>query len=1403
MDPRRLEELIAGHFDGTLTDEQRAELESVLRTDPNARRLLARAAQTHLDLSLLLGHRLPDIPAARGNRRIAYGAAAAILLVAAGALLWVVRPPAAPQTYRLIEETGLRDVHALPYGRDILAGMGTTLPLDGGAVEFLAPTIVSLSEERVDLKAGHARFRLSGGNARLCVATPAGTLRDIGTTFEVQVSRRMGEEDLVRQFRAGIVRTFVTAVVLTGAVEFQSTAQDPPRKLTPEMGTVPLSADASIGRVRDREGIAGLKPVMADRWTVAEENAPLERGTWVRTGTRGANAVTLTLSNQAQLILGPATLVELVDPENVRLVQGELEVTSPQKANVKVTGPGATSLDVSGTQVLRARDGKLSPLESQPRWLEGYKNNASTEALGSLLADVDGRNVPLEIGTHIVTVDIRDQIARTEIEESFINTTDRRLEGVFYFPLPQDASISGFGMWIGDELVHADIVEKQRAREIYETILSERRDPGLLEWTGGNIFKARVFPIDREKRIKISYTEVLPKTGGAYRYFYRLQSEMLRLHPLKKLKIDVKIHSQEALQSVTCPSHDCRIATTESSARVEFEAGEYVPDRDFEVRVAPKRETPPISVVTHRRGNDGTFLMFINPIERDTESRAEPLTLLVMADTSGSMAGAPREAQLAFVEALLSSLSEKDRFNLLTCDVTSGWAFEQPRENTKENREAALGVLEKRHPLGWSDLDQAFDSVLQRVQEGDHVVYVGDGAITTGDAHPVAFAKRLRRRYQVGTFHAVAPGSSYESVVLKTIAECGGGSWRVVGGGQDPAQAADRLLREIASPGLRGARLSFTGVPVAAVYPEMLPNLPSDMQQIIVGRYDPTAGAALGKVTVRGTLDGKPVEHGGEFVLGAADAGNSFIPRLWARHHLDHLLAQGDTPEIRDRIIALSEDYQIITPYTSFLVLESDADRERFKVRKRFLMRDGEEFFAKGRENADFELGRKQMLAAKLWRRELRNHVLAWLAEMGRESARGYDIRGVGITDVDEYGAGAFRGGERLERDFREPVSGPVEVFADLDEMNELAENEVPSGQWAAGYDLKKVPPAGGKLSRNKRGWDGYVVTEESSPSGFDSLFPTLPDPPQNPAEPEWPQEVLDIIRSLDRRPKISPLTDGLKIVVASERSSVESILSKDAWVVTPLSEPGFDFEIPWCTTTERGVIRATWLLGRVRDKLDGDAVAWPGPFPWYFGEILQSHATCRLELKALEGGRVELTLRHPQSPALATVLLIDPAEATILEVRQVMGNFTSIVSYEDFVEVAGALWPQTQVSRDGNGKIIGAPVTISVSVIAQKDLAAEIDARLAIRKQALLLGKTPQTIAQAKQAVKDGKDRLEDRWVLLREYATTQQWGKAELHLAAIAKIASDKLGLVAIRLTWHRESRRGEELRGLIMEA
>ena len=603
--------------------------------------------------------------------------------------------------------------------------------------------------------------------------------------------------------------------------------------------------------------------------------------------------------------------------------------------------------------------------------------------------------MPLTVGYHKVAVDIRDQIARTVIEESFVNHTDKELEGVFYFPLPPDASISGFGMWIGDKLIEADIVEKQRAREIYEQILRERRDPGLLEWSGGNIFKARVFPIpgNGEKRIKISYTQVLPLKGSRYRYSYALQSELLQQHPLRDLSIDVKVNSVVPLKSVTSPTHPTRDEHTPHSAHVEFTAQEYTPTRDFEVVVETEGRQADVVMIPHRRGDDGYFMLQLTPPgaagnwDRPLLPNGEPVHLLILADTSASIDAGQRATQAMFIGALLAALTPKDTFNLATCDVACDWVFAQPKSADDKNVTAARDFLAKRSSLGWTNLDAAFPASLKQCGPKTHVIYVGDGIVTTGDADPIAFTKRLRRLYQGhgATFHAITLGSSYEPAVMKAIASLGSGSMRKITSEQGPTAVARELLGEIAQPALRDIKVEFNGFKVARVYPESLANVPAGSQQILLGRYLPEGRDQAGEVIVTGTQGGKPVRFSTHASLKDAEHGNSFIPRLWARMHLDSLLEQGSSETIKDEIIALSEEFQIITPYTSLLVLETDADRERFKVKRRFLMRDGERFFADGRDNALFDLAQKQMKKANAWRTALRRSVLSELARLGRE----------------------------------------------------------------------------------------------------------------------------------------------------------------------------------------------------------------------------------------------------------------------------------------------------------------------------------------------------------------------------------------------------------------------------------
>ena len=868
-----------------------------------------------------------------------------------------------------------------------------------------------------------------------------------------------------------------------------------------------LSEDGRIGKITETQGMVLLRPKANRRWTPVYGPITVKPGDWIRTDVRGANAVSIILSSGYRLIVGPGTLVEIAQPGDVVLHRGEVNVTGSKKAaaSLKLVASNEQSASLGSGERFHFnidRKDRLQKQDVKPLWLAGFEGSTNNESIGALITKVDGRDVPLTVGFHKVNVEIRDQIARTTIEESFVNHTGSRLEGVFHFPLPQDASISGFGMWINGELIEADVVEKQRAREIYEEILRQKKDPGLLEWTGGNIFKARVFPIEArsEKRIKIVYTQVLPMRANKYRYACGLRSEMLQKTPLRELSLNVTVSSALSLKSINCATHSVRSDIAKHSATLEFDAQDYTPTRDFEVVCEVNSQEADVVVVPHQRGDDGYFLAQVTPPspagnwQREILPDGSPLNLLLVCDTSGSMDSTKREQQQQFVSAVLASLGDKDSFNIAYCDVDTRWQNPSAVKAGDETTEAAVQWLEGRRSLGWTDLDRMTKSVVDRLSRGaggqgsgeghvpgrniereseagnatdahTHVIYVGDGIATARDADPQEFVNRIRRMTKDldgGTFHAVSVGSSFESGVLKAIAAVGGGSVRKIEGEVTPQRTAHELLNEIAQPGLTDIEVDFKGIQVAAVYPGELPNLSAGMQQIIVGRYLPTDGKnQQGEIIITGKRNGESVRYASRITLREAEKGNSFIPRLWARAHLDHLMEQGSNQFIKDEIIAMSEEFHIMTPYTSLLVLESDAQREQFGVKRRFLIRDGEKFFADGHSNANFELLQQQMKAAGNWRLGLRQDILRSLVEMGRDpdlflqqQQYGFQAESSGMIVVGGAGTGGgfggggsgwFRGydgrmggGGRLSRD----LSMKVDALSAMQPMDGLSEGQ-------------------------------------------------------------------------------------------------------------------------------------------------------------------------------------------------------------------------------------------------------------------------------------------------------------------------------------------------------------------------
>ncbi|MEZ6088658.1 MAG: VIT and VWA domain-containing protein [Pirellulaceae bacterium] len=312
--------------------------------------------------------------------------------------------------------------------------------------------------------------------------------------------------------------------------------------------------------------------------------------------------------------------------------------------------------------------------------------NAKLSAAGLLVAD-GGFGGVLEIKQQDVRVTINNSIAVTQIDQVFLNTENRQVEALYTFPVPREASVSNFSMWIGGKEMIGEVVEKERARQIYNSYKQQKRDPGLLEQVDFKQFEMRIFPIPAgaEQRIRIEYYQQLDIDHDWATYVYPLATDTrtksidTRVRGRFSMAVDVK--SEVPIKEIKSESHadDFVVAThNDQYAQAAMELTEGDLSRDIVLAIEMKRPRTGLDVVTsHPVGEDGYFMMTLTPGE-DLSNTAEPMDYVFLLDVSGSMA---RDDKLAIsrqsVMAFIESLGPDDRFDCLAFNLAPTPLFKQ------------------------------------------------------------------------------------------------------------------------------------------------------------------------------------------------------------------------------------------------------------------------------------------------------------------------------------------------------------------------------------------------------------------------------------------------------------------------------------------------------------------------------------------------------------------------------------------------------------------------------------------------------------------------------------------------------------------------------------------------------
>ena len=545
---------------------------------------------------------------------------------------------------------------------------------------------------------------------------------------------------------------------------------------------------------------------------------------------------------------------------------------------------------------------------------------------------------PLEVVFHKVDVDISGQKATTRVEQEFFNPNNVNLEGDYIFPIPKGAHLDKFTMRIGDKDMEAELLDAAKARMIYEDIVRRQKDPALLEYTGRPAFRVRIFPIEAHSRKKVSleYTELLKVDAGLASYTYPLNTEKFSAQPLKTVSVRVKVNADSPIKALYSPSHPVDIRRDgDKRATLGWEAANVRPDTDFQLIYSTAETEVGLHLLTHKKpGEDGWFLLLASPgADMAKAKEVNPKDVVFVFDTSGSMAGKKLEQAKKAMTFCVENLNDADRFEIVRFSTEAEPLFEKLTDATKANRDKALDFITKLKPIGGTAIAEALDAA-QKLKPADSsrpfvVVFLTDGKPTIGETDEERIvAKVVRDQASSTRIFCFGIGTDINTHLLDKIAERTRAVSQFVLPEEDLEVKVSNFFLKIREPLLTNLKLEFpAGIRATKLYPNPLPDLFRGDQLVLAGRY---SGEGEGEVVLDGTLNGQP-KRMTQRVKFSGDSGNEFIAQLWALRRvgwlLDEVRLRGESKELRDEVVDLARRFAIVTPYTSYLIVEDEARR--------------------------------------------------------------------------------------------------------------------------------------------------------------------------------------------------------------------------------------------------------------------------------------------------------------------------------------------------------------------------------------------------------------------------------------------------------------------------------------------
>lgn len=511
---------------------------------------------------------------------------------------------------------------------------------------------------------------------------------------------------------------------------------------------------------------------------------------------------------------------------------------------------------------------------------------------------------PIRLDILKIDIKVVGQIAVTTLDMSFFNDNARVMEGSFEFPLAEGQTVSRFALDINGSLREGVIVDKEKGRKTFETIVRRGVDPGLLEKTVGNNYRIRVYPLpaNGSRRVVLAYEQELTDKGT-----YDLYTLPLKIsEPVRKFSIHAEVYKNDAqIEIGSNELSNLQFDKWNEAYIANFEQNNYVPDKQvafsFPHRQPSLSTTQPdeteVNVITtpiHSNSDSSYFYVTIRPNVQKQSQKALPKRLTLLWDNSGSAKDRNITKELEVLDAYIQRIGnvsiELMPFNIKrmptkTFEISSGnWdALKSALTSMRSDGATSLGMIDVTQIK--SDVVLLFSDGLSTFGPSD--VILGNIPIYTINSSIVANPNYL-------TYVAQKTGGVYLNLLKNTAKE-----------------AVEKLTQDnfqFISAKIENGALS-----------SLFPSMPSPFEKTFS-----LVGIIKGKTGVL-KLNfgfGKDITYSKTVNLESKNQmDSSVLRRIWASKKIEELSFKNE--KNKEEIQRTAKAYGIVTDNTSLIVLET------------------------------------------------------------------------------------------------------------------------------------------------------------------------------------------------------------------------------------------------------------------------------------------------------------------------------------------------------------------------------------------------------------------------------------------------------------------------------------------------